>query len=115
VAGDAPAQLDYEVACDPEWITRHGRIRGWLGEAAVELTIARGADRVWRVNDTQVPGLGDCVDLDLDFTPATNLIHIRRLALAEGQGAEVRAAWLQVGTGALGLLVQRYERRTGGA
>ena len=35
------------------------------------------------------------MDLDFDFSPATNTIPIRRLALSQGQGSEVRAAWLR--------------------
>lgn len=36
-----------------------------------------------------------CLDLDLNFSPSTNLLPIRRLALAPGQSAEVKAAWLR--------------------
>jgi hypothetical protein len=35
---------------------------------------------VWRLNDLEISGLDECVDLDLGFTPATNLLPIRRLA-----------------------------------
>ena len=56
--------------------------------------------------------LDDCVDLDFGFTPATNTCALRRLALAIGQSAEVSAAWLDVSTGLLERLVQRYERRS---
>jgi hypothetical protein len=52
------------------------------------------------------------VDVDLGFTPATNLIPIRRLALLVGEAADAPAAWLDIANGALGLLAQRYERRS---
>ncbi len=64
------------------------------------------------MNDAVVGGLSECVDLDLGFTPATNLFQLRRLALAEGQIAEVPVAWLDVAAGTLDVLSQRYERRT---
>jgi uncharacterized protein len=35
-----------------------------------------------------------CLDVDLSFSPATNLLPIRRLALQPGQSAPVRAAWV---------------------
>ncbi len=54
-----------------------------------------------------------CLDLDLGFTPATNALQIRRVALAEGQAADVPVAWLDVSAGTLELLQQRYERRAG--
>jgi hypothetical protein len=52
------------------------------------------------------------VDLDFGFTPATNLLALRRLALAMGESANVRSAWLNVASGALEPLDQRYQRRT---
>lgn len=59
-----------------------------------------------------MPALGHCLDLDFGFTPATNLLQLRRLALQPGQAADAPAAWLDVATGTLRRLPQRYERRT---
>jgi hypothetical protein len=56
--------------------------------------------------------VGHCLDLDFGFTPSTNLLQLRRLALAVGQGVDAPAAWLDVSTGALTVLLQRYERRS---
>jgi hypothetical protein len=52
--------------------------------------------------------------VDLAFTPATNLLPIRRLSLATGEQAAVRAAWLSFPGFALEPLDQVY-RRTGPA
>ena len=106
-----PARLTYHIACSLAWRTQHGRVRGWIGARLVEFRIARMAGGVWTLNGQVVPGLEACVDLDLGFTPATNLLQLRRVALAEGQTAEVPVAWLDVPPGNLGLLPQRYERR----
>ena len=59
-----------------------------------------------------MPHLDDCVDLDLGFTPATNLLQLRRVALACGQAADVPVAWLNAAAGTLERLSQRYERRS---
>jgi hypothetical protein len=67
----------------------------------------------WTLNSVAVPGLESCVDLDFSFTPATNLPQLRRIALAAGQTADVPVAWLDAAAGALTLLPQRYERRSG--
>ena len=79
---------------------------------SVEFTIARTAGGMWTLNGAVVPGLERYVDLDLGFTPATNLPQLRRVALAEGQAADVLVAWLDVSAGTLAVLPQRYERRT---
>ncbi len=110
--GSVAAQLTYRVACDRAWQTLRGQVRGWLGEQPVEFTIARTGAGVWTLNGAAVPGLERYVDLDLGFTPATNLLQIRRLALADGQAADAPVAWLDAAAGTLTALPQRYERRS---
>ena len=107
-----PAGLTYHLACDPEWRTEHARVRGWIGARAVEFSIERIGGDEWRLDDVGVPGLESCVDLDLGFTPATNLSQLRRIGLAEGRAADVPVAWFDVSTGRLTELRQRYERRS---
>jgi len=107
-----PTCLHYEVRCDRRWHTESGRVRGWIGERAVALRVERDAAGRWLLNDELVPGLEDQVDLDLGFTPATNLLQLRRLQLQIGQAADAPAAWLDVHGPSLTRLVQRYERRS---
>jgi len=111
LADEGPAWLVYTIECDLRWRARRGQVRGRLGSRAIELEVSNG-DGVWLLNGVTIDGLAGCIDLDLGFTPATNLIAIRRLALAPGQAGDVRAAWLDVATGALQPLDQRYERRS---
>ncbi|HVU51807.1 MAG TPA: putative glycolipid-binding domain-containing protein [Polyangia bacterium] len=106
-----PARLDYDLACDGSWRTLRGEVSGWIGAKPVAHATTRSEDGRWIHDGAAVPGLEACVDLDLGFSPATNLLQLRRLALAEGQAADAPAAWLDVTTGALELLAQRYERR----
>lgn len=106
------AQLHYRVRCDLHWHTQWGTVRGWLGDAAVDLSITRDARGQWKLNDEAVPDLSHCADLDLGFTPATNLLAVRRLNLSQGEGADAPAAWVDLeGGGVLSELAQRYERR----
>jgi hypothetical protein len=108
-----PALLAYRLRCDLAWRTQQGQVRGWLDEKPVEFTITRTAEGIWTLNDAVVPGLESYADLDFGFTPATNLSQLRRVALAQGQAAEVPVAWLDVSSSTLEALPQRYERRTG--
>jgi hypothetical protein len=105
------AQLAYEAACDREWRSQEGQVRGWVGNQLVDVRMSRTPQGLWMLNAAIAPGLADCVDLDFSFTPATNLLQIRRLALAQGQSAEAPAAWLDVPALTLTVLPQRYERR----
>lgn len=106
-----PAALAYHVVCDATWSTQNGRVTGWLGDQTIDLAVERTPDGVWTLNGAALPALDDCVDLDLGFTPATNLLPIRRLALAAGEAADAPAAWLDLATRTLDRLPQRYERR----
>jgi hypothetical protein len=106
-----PAHLAYGVTCDAAWHARRGHVRGWIGSQPVTYTIVRAGDGGWILNDGRVRGLNACLDLDLGFTPATNLLQLRRLGLAEGQSADTPVAWLDVESAMLDVLRQRYERR----
>jgi hypothetical protein len=111
-----PAALNYRVRCDLHWHAQWGTVRGWVGDSAVDVSIARDAHGHWKLNDEAVPDLSHCVDLDLGFTPATNLLQLRRLNLAQGEGADAPAAWLDVeGGGGLSELMQRYQRTGDGS
>ncbi|HEY3065593.1 MAG TPA: putative glycolipid-binding domain-containing protein [Methylomirabilota bacterium] len=107
-----PARLDYQLVCDRSWRTQRGEVRGWLGTKPVEHSVVRTAEGTWTLNGTIVRALEAPVDLDVGFTPATNLSQLRRVALAKGQAADVPVAWLDAEAGTLSSLPQRYERRT---
>lgn len=106
------AQLHYRVRCDRAWCTRWGTVRGWIGSESIDLSIARDAHGGWKLDDVPVTELGHCIDLDLGFTPATNLLALRRLHLAVGEEADAPAAWLDLESRSLGELAQRYQRRS---
>jgi uncharacterized protein len=107
-----PVRLSYHLTCDHVWRTRHGDVRGWIGARSIGFDIAHTHEGPWLCNGNAVPGLDACLDLDLGFTPATNLFQLRRLALAQGQAADAPVAWLDVSAGTLDLLPQRYQRRS---
>jgi len=105
------AQLHYRVRCDRAWHTQWSTVRGWIGGEAIDLSIVRDAHGGWKLNDQPVAELGHCIDLDLGFTPATNLLPLRRLHLQDGEAADAPAAWLDLDSASLAELPQRYERR----
>jgi hypothetical protein len=107
-----PTALVYEVECDRDWRTREGSINGWVGSCCIDIRITRCSNGPWTLNGHVVPGIEECVDLDLGFTPATNLLQLRRIALPVEQSADVPVAWLDGRFGSLEVLRQRYERRT---
>jgi hypothetical protein len=105
-----PCRLDYLVVCDPTWNTMSGKISGWVGERAIEIELSVDSGCRWRLNGSECPQVAGCTDLDLNFSPSTNLLPIRRLSLAIGQHADVRAAWLRFPNFTLEPLEQVYRR-----
>lgn len=102
-------RLDYEVVCDASWATVFAAVNGLVGDRRIDVTV-RAGDGHWYLNDVLVPGVDGCIDVDLNFSPSTNLLPIRRLNLRIGEEATVRAAWLRFPSFALEPLDQTYRR-----
>ncbi|MEA2465382.1 MAG: uncharacterized protein QOJ98_3129 [Acidobacteriota bacterium] len=105
-----PVRLEYEVSCDAAWNTRSASVSGWIGEGTIDVQIVVSDDRQWLLNGTPQPAVSGCVDVDLNFSPSTNLLPVRRLNLAVGEEAVVRAAWLRFPSFQLEVLDQVYRR-----
>ena len=108
--GAVPVRLDYLIVCDGRWQTCSVQIRGWVGATPIALDLAVDETRHWQQNAVERPAVAGCIDVDLGFSPATNLLPIRRLELAVARAADVRAAWLGFPSLSLEPLNQRYER-----
>jgi uncharacterized protein len=105
-----PCRLEYAIECDAEWRTRRARVFGQLGGAPVSLDLAHGPRRGWQVNGVSIAELRHCVDVDLEFSPSTNLLPIRRLRLAVGAHGLARAAWVRFPSLVVEPLEQTYTR-----
>ena len=109
-SGGRPCRLLYSVECDDAWRTRSASVTGAIGRDPVQLEIVSLPGARWALNGRERAQVQDCVDVDLNFTPATNLIAICRLALRVGDRAEAPAAWLRFPELELEPLEQRYHR-----
>jgi len=106
----APCRLDYSIVCRADWQTESASVRGWVGQREIEVAISVDPLRRWELNGRDVPAVAGCMDVDLNFSPATNILPIRRLGLRVGQSAEVTAAWLRFPGFELEPLPQAYHR-----
>jgi hypothetical protein len=105
-----PCRLSYTVSCDSAWRTRSAVVSGWVGRRTIAIEIAVDDAGRWQLNGRAQPEVAGCLDVDLNFSPCTNMLPIRRLGLAVGQASPVRAAWLRFPSFALEPLAQRYQR-----
>lgn len=104
--GGHPAHIGYEVRVDHRWRTRSVDVE-IVGGPASTIRLRVGS-RGWTVNGVRRADLADCVDVDLGFTPATNMLPIRRLAPALGESVRITAAWLRFPELVVEAVDQRY-------
>jgi hypothetical protein len=93
--GEEPGHIEWAAHTDAGGRTQsaHADITTAAGTRRLEL--AAGAERRWRVDGAPVGALDGCDDVDFGWTPATNTLPIRRLGLAPGASATIRAAWVR--------------------
>lgn len=89
------ARLRYVIDCDERWRTRAALIEGTASAQPIRCALAADGAGAWSRDGEPLPSLAGALDVDLGFTPATNMLPIRRLALAVGETRPVRSAWLR--------------------
>ena len=107
-----PCRLDYVIACDVGWRTVSCQVRGWVGTQPIRIDLSVDPGGRWWMNERECAAVAGCVDIDLNFSPSTNLLPIRRLELPVGGSGDVRAAWLRFPSFALEPFEQTYDRLT---
>jgi hypothetical protein len=110
VEGKRICQLRYDVHADAAFRTTHARVTGFVGKAPVDLRIRSRRGAQWELDGKRQPRVRGCIDVDLGFTPATNLLAVRRLALRVGEAADAPAAYLAFPEMDLRVLPQHYRR-----
>jgi hypothetical protein len=107
---DKPAHIRYRITCDPGWRTLAAEVSQEAAGARRELHITVRDGGRWWVEGAEDTRLRGCTDIDLEISPCTNTIPIRRLDLAVGQEADVTAAWVRFPGLTIEPLQQRYTR-----
>ena len=104
------AALTYAIDCDRDWRTRRAVVTGSASAVPVRFEFSADGEGHWTLNGAPLPRVAGALDIDLGFTPATNLLPIRRLALAVGERADVRTAWVRFPELRVEALEQSYRR-----
>jgi uncharacterized protein len=106
---DAPYVVRYSIEVDDAWRTRAVQVEVENdGQHRVALA-ADGAGN-WSCDGERLTALYGCVDVDLEWSPSTNALPIRRLALALRETKVVTAAWVRLPSLEIQRLDQSYER-----
>jgi hypothetical protein len=110
VYNEQPVRLNYQIVCNAAWQTLSASVEGWLGHTIIRVEIKTDSAGHWWLNGDEQPAVTGCIDVDLNFSPSTNLLPIRRLSLAIGEATDISAAWLRFPSFQLEPLPQRYSR-----
>lgn len=106
----SPWRLKYAVACAPDWTSRGVHVALTRGAETRHVKLTAGDGQRWRRSAEEVPEVAGCPDVDLAFTPSTNILPLRRLGLAVGESRDVTAAWVRFPELTVEPLAQRYTR-----
>jgi uncharacterized protein len=106
---DVPYVARYLVRVDEVWRTRAVELELENGGRTTLSLSTDGAGR-WTRDGQPVGRLDDCIDVDLEWSPSTNTLPIRRLGLSPGESKVVSAAWVRFPSLVVERLEQTYER-----
>lgn len=90
-----PVHVTYQIDCDPGWRTRAVHIEVDQSGAHRVAHLETDGQGNWRGNLPNIDKICGCIDVDLEYTPATNLLPLRRLRLRPGASAEIRTVWVR--------------------
>jgi uncharacterized protein len=107
---DEPFALRYRIGCDEAWRTREVWAELNTPPRTQELHITVNDAQQWSVNGEHRVELDGLFDIDIQVTPSSNMLPIRRLNMAAGTTHEVTAAWVQVPSLQITPLPQQYTR-----
>jgi hypothetical protein len=113
IADGEAVEARYRVTCDRRWRTRRAEVTVEKAGAKRSLTLHASRGR-WYRNGRELADVRGCIDVDLGWSPSTNTLPIRRLALGVGEGSgSLVAAWIRFPELTVEPLAQQYRRLSG--
>jgi uncharacterized protein len=106
----SPTRIIYKIESDKNWKTRGVAIRQERSGITSHLTLKVSNRQIWKTKGSTIPFAPGLHDVDLEVTPATNTLPIRRIGLKEGESRQVDAVWVRFPSLTLERLQQRYTR-----
>lgn len=103
---DQPLRLHYALEIAGDWLVRSVRIEAFGGLQLVLSGDGRG--NWWDAGGNPLPTLAGCVDIDIQATPFTNTLPVRRLGLEVGAPGEISVVYIAVPSLAVEPKRQKY-------
>ena len=90
-----PFNLHYRITCDSKWQTRQAEITTTHGQERKQLSLVVDQKYRWLQDDHELARVRGARDIDINMTPSTNMLPIKRLHLGPGKSGEITTAWVQ--------------------
>ena len=108
------ASVGYRLECDAAWRFTRLDITATKASGSSHLSLSVDQDGHWRRDDTALPALEGCIDIDISGTPLTNTLPIRRLTWQPGTVHDLDVAYVSVPDLSVVPRRQRYTLLAGG-
>jgi uncharacterized protein len=106
---ESPYVVRYAIEVDAAWRTRKVEVE--LEDGGQQgLSLTADGEGNWSRNGERLEQVAGCIDVDLEWSPSTNTLPIRRLELAIGETKSVAAAWVRFPSLEVQRIEQSYER-----
>jgi hypothetical protein len=106
---ESPYVVRYAIEVDAAWRTRKVEVE--LEDGGQQgLSLTADGEGNWSHNGERLEQVAGCIDVDLEWSPSTNTLPIRRLELAIGETKSVAAAWVRFPSLEVQRIEQSYER-----
>ena len=105
----SPLVVRYAIEVDAAWRTQKVEVELEDGGQR-RLSLRVDAEGNWSHNGERLEQVAGCIDVDLEWSPSTNTLPIRRLRLAPGETKTVAAAWVRFPSLEVQRIEQSYER-----
>jgi uncharacterized protein len=97
--------LTYRIRLDALWRTRKAQLQTATGHV---LHLESDGQGHWHENGKDLPELQGCIDIDIQATPVTNTLPVRRLEWKPGKSIEIRLCYITVPDLTVSPRTQRY-------
>ena len=108
--GGEVARLRYRVSLTPDWRVRTLNVELNHGGDSRSLTLEHGEAGDWTLDGQLREDLAGCTEIDLEASPFTNTLPIRRLAFAPDEAKVIRVAYVAFPSLAVTAAAQEYTR-----
>jgi hypothetical protein len=106
---DAPYVVRYSIELDQAWRTRAVQVEV-ENDGQHRIALLTDGMGHWSRDGEQLAAVDSCLDVDLEWSPSTNTLPIRRAGLKLGETKGIAAAWVRFPSLEVRRLEQSYER-----